>query len=154
MWQPFGTRTGRKTEAATLQPLVDSGMQEFKHDLTTMGDECDCLTVSTFFGTTLLGNCCEDSPFPVLWLASLIAQLVKNRLSMLETPVQFLCQGDPLEKGYVPTSVFLGFPCGSAGKESSCNVEDLGSISGVGRSPGEGKGYHFSIMAWRISCTV
>ena len=56
MCQPFGTRTGRKTEAATLQPLVDSGMQEFKHDLTTMGDECDCLTVSTFFGTTLLGN--------------------------------------------------------------------------------------------------
>jgi len=54
----------------------------------------------------------------------------------------------------LPTSVFLGFPCGSAGKESSCNVEDLGSISGLGRSPGEGKGYHFSIMAWRISCTV
>ena len=60
MWQPFGTRTRRKTEAATLQPLVDSGMQEFKHDLTTMGDECDCLTVSTFFGTTLLGNWVED----------------------------------------------------------------------------------------------
>ena len=35
----------------------------------------------------------------------------------------------------------LGFPCGSAGKESSCNVGDLGSIPGLGRSPGEGKGY-------------
>ena len=35
----------------------------------------------------------------------------------------------------------LGFPCGSAGKESACNVEDLGSIPGLGRSPGEGKGY-------------
>ena len=35
----------------------------------------------------------------------------------------------------------LGFPCGSAGKESACNVGDLGSISGLGRSPGEGKGY-------------
>ena len=35
----------------------------------------------------------------------------------------------------------LGFPCGSAGKESTCNVGDLGSISGLGRSPGEGKGY-------------
>ena len=41
----------------------------------------------------------------------------------------------------LPTPVFLGFPCGSAGKESSCNVGDLGSISGLGRSPGEGKGY-------------
>ena len=40
-----------------------------------------------------------------------------------------------------PTPVFLGFPCGSAGKESICNAGDLGSIPGLGRSPGEGKGY-------------
>ena len=32
------------------------------------------------------------------------------------------------------------FPCGSAGKESSCNVGDLGLIPGLGRFPGEGKG--------------
>ena len=31
--------------------------------------------------------------------------------------------------------------CGSAGKESTCNAGDLGLIPGVGRSPGEGKGY-------------
>ena len=36
--------------------------------------------------------------------------------------------------------VFWGFPCGSA-KESNCNVGDLGSIPGLGKSPGEGKGY-------------
>ena len=41
----------------------------------------------------------------------------------------------------LPTPVFLGFPCGSAGKESALNVGDLGSIPGLGRSPGEGKGY-------------
>ena len=35
----------------------------------------------------------------------------------------------------------MGFPGGSAGKESTCNVEELGSIPGLGRSPGEGKGY-------------
>ena len=35
----------------------------------------------------------------------------------------------------------MGFLCGSAGKESACNVGDLGSIPGLGRSPGEGKGY-------------
>ena len=34
-----------------------------------------------------------------------------------------------------------GFPCGSAGKESTCNARDLGSIPGLGRSPGEGNGY-------------
>ena len=31
----------------------------------------------------------------------------------------------------------MGFPCGSAGKESDCNVGDLGSIPGLGRSPVE-----------------
>ena len=35
----------------------------------------------------------------------------------------------------------MGFPCGLAGKESACNVRNLGSIPGSGRSPGEGKGY-------------
>jgi len=39
-------------------------------------------------------------------------------------------------KDRLPTSVFLGFPCGSAGKESACNVGDLGLIPGLGRSPG------------------
>ena len=39
------------------------------------------------------------------------------------------------------TPVFLGFPGGSAGKESACNEGDLGLITGFGRSPGEGTGY-------------
>jgi len=61
---------------------------------------------------------------------------------MQETPVQFLGRKDLLEKGQAtPTPVFLGFPCGSAGKESTCNAGDLGSILALGRSPGEGKGY-------------
>ena len=34
-----------------------------------------------------------------------------------------------------------GFSSGSAGKESVCNAGDLGSIPGLGRSPGEGNGY-------------
>ena len=34
-----------------------------------------------------------------------------------------------------------GFPCGSVGKESSCNAGDLGLIPPLGRSAGEGKGY-------------
>ena len=35
----------------------------------------------------------------------------------------------------------MGFPHGPAGKESTCNVGDQGLIPGLGRSPGEGKGY-------------
>ena len=41
----------------------------------------------------------------------------------------------------LPTPVFLGFCGGSAGKESALNAGDLSSIPGLGRSPGEGKGY-------------
>ena len=47
----------------------------------------------------------------------------------------------PWRRDRLPIPVFLGFSCGSAGKESACNAEDLGSIPGLGRSPGEGKGY-------------
>ena len=36
-----------------------------------------------------------------------------------------------------PIPVCLGFPCGSAGKESACNAGDLGLIPGLGSSPGE-----------------
>ena len=38
-------------------------------------------------------------------------------------------------------SLSKSFPCGSAGKESACNVGDLGLIPGLARSPGKGKGY-------------
>ena len=47
----------------------------------------------------------------------------------------------PWRMGRQPTPVFLGFPCGSAGKEFTWNAGDLGSIDELGRSPGEGKGY-------------
>ena len=73
--------------------------------------------------------------------ASLIALLVKNPPAMQETLVQSLGQEDPLEKDRLPTPVILGFPCVSAGKESARNAGDLSSIPGLGRSPGEGKGY-------------
>ena len=35
----------------------------------------------------------------------------------------------------------MDFPCGKAGKESTCNAEQLGSVPGLERSPGKGKGY-------------
>ena len=57
----------------------------------------------------------------------------------------------PWRRNRLPTRVFLGFPCGSVGKEFTCNVRDLGSVPGLGRSPGEGKGAtDSSILAWRI----
>ena len=50
---------------------------------------------------------------------------------MQETPVRFLGQEDPWRGDRLPTPVFLGFPDGSAGKESACNVRDLGLIPGL-----------------------
>ena len=38
-------------------------------------------------------------------------------------------------------AICMGFPAGSDGKESACNVGDLGSIPGSGKPPGEGRGY-------------
>ena len=52
------------------------------------------------------------------------------------------------------------YPCGSDGKESSCNARDPGSIPGLGRSPGEGHGnpFQYSCLespkdrgAWRVT---
>ena len=40
--------------------MLKSSMQDFKHDLTNMGDECNCPMVRTFFSTTLLGNWDEN----------------------------------------------------------------------------------------------
>ena len=63
---------------------------------------------------------------------------------------QFLDWEDPLENNRLPTSVFLGFPHSSAGKESTCNAGDLDLIPGLGRSTGEGKGYPLQYSGWRI----
>ena len=50
----------------------------------------------------------------------------------------------------------MGFPGGSAGKESACNAEDLGSIPGLGRPPEEGKGYplQYSSLENSMDCIV
>ena len=50
----------------------------------------------------------------------------------------------------------LGFPCGSAGKESAYKAGNLGLIPGLGRSPGEGKGYplQYSGLENSVDCIV
>ena len=70
--------------------------------------------------------------------AALIAQLVQQcRRLRFDSWVGEI----PWRRARLPAPVFLDFACGSAGKESACNAGDLGSIPGLGRSPGEGKGY-------------
>ena len=57
--------------------------------------------------------------------------------SLPGSPVHGIFQARVLEWGAI---AILGFPGGSDGKESVCNAGDPGSISGLGRSPGEGNG--------------
>ena len=80
-------------------------------------------------------------PIPVknlnMYWASLVAQLVKNLPAMQETLVDSWVRNIHWRRDRLPTPVSLDFPCGSAGKESTCNVGDLGLIPGLGRYSGE-----------------
>ena len=51
------------------------------------------------------------------------------------------------------TLFYRGFPGGSNGIESSCNAGDPASMSGSGRSSGEGNGYPLQYPSWGIPCT-
>ena len=69
----------------------------------------------------------------------ILYHLVTNLPAVQET--QFYPWEIRRRRDRLPTLVFLGFLCGSAGKESTCNAGGLGLITGLGRYPGEGKGY-------------
>ena len=75
-----------------------------------------------------------DYPLVYSW-ASLVAQMIKNPPAMQETWFDSWVWKIPWRRDRLPTPVLLGFPGGSAGKESTCSVGDLGSIPGVGKIP-------------------
>ena len=62
---------------------------------------------------------------------------------------------DGHSKTWMDLKYILGFPGGSAGKDSACSAGDLCPIPGSGRFPGEGHGnpFHSSILAWKIPWT-
>ena len=75
----------------------------------------------------------------------------------MDPSLQCLCFTWGVERGFDSLfSVYMGFPGGSAGKESACNVGDLGSIPGLGRYPGEGKAYplQYSDLENSMDCIV
>ena len=65
---------------------------------------------------------------------------VKSVSSTLHSVIAMYCLY-PYQNRLCPHKQMRGFPGGSNGKESACNVGDLGSIPGLGRSPGEGSSY-------------
>ena len=74
---------------------------------------------------------------------SLVAQLVKNLPAMQETQFDSWVGKIPWRKDRLPSSVFLGFPGGSDGKESACNAGELGWEDPLE----EGVSTHSSIVA-------
>ena len=85
---------------------------------------------------------------------SLITQLVKNLPAMKETPVQFLGREDLLKKGYASQSSILGLPCGSDGKELSCNAETWVHSLGWEDPLEKGQAPHSRVLAWRVPWTL
>ena len=82
------------------------------------------------------------------------AQLVENPPAMEETWLNSWVGKIRWRRDRLPTPVFLGFLCGSAGKEFTCNSGEVCSISGLGRSPGEGKGYPLQYFGLENSMEV
>ena len=84
--------------------------------------------------------------YPYMWNGSSFPREVCGKKSTCQCRGRKRLEFDPWvgkipwRRAWQRTPVFLGFPGGSAGKESTCSVGDLSSIPGLGRSPGEGKG--------------
>ena len=87
-----------------------------------------------------------DLPDPGIQLKSPALQAdfftvwASREVILLEVDCQSLLHLFGLIGFYIGPLSALGFPGGSDGKASACNVGDLGSIPGLGRSPGEGHG--------------
>ena len=86
--------------------------------------------------------------------ASLIAQLVKNLPAMQETQFNSWVGKIRWRRDRLPTPVFLGFPCGSAGKEFAGNAADPVPSLGWEDPMEQAKATHSSVLAWRIPWTI
>ena len=75
---------------------------------------------------------------------------------IVHSEITLTCQVLEVLMTPVKTDILRGFPCGSASKESACNVGELGSIPGLERSPGEGKSYplQYSGLENSMDCIV
>ena len=98
----------------------------------------------------------EDAGLNLLWTPSLCSEWHRcghskawacgakgPDLGCRRFTISSLSHDSPWRRDRLPSSAFLGFPGGSDCKESICNAGDLGSIPGLGRSPGGGCGNPF-----------
>ena len=116
-------------------------------DLKSIGLQCLFWSISSKAFTCNAGDASSIPGWRISWYSSWYMYVLYWRRKWQPTPV-FLpgeSQGQRSLAGYSPwghkesdTIEYTGFPSSSDGKASACNVGDLGSILGLGRSPGEG----------------
>ena len=110
----------------------------YYHVFTTMVF-IECLKCDTIKETTA-----NKVPAPQEGMCSLVTFVQLTQVPPLTLPRPFTAPAQRLD---FPLLKLYG---GSDGKQSACHVGGPGSIPGLGRSPGEGNGCHFSTLAWRI----
>ena len=115
-------------------------------DWTTTTNALDCTAMLKSYFSSILADL----------RAYLIAQLVKNPPAMQETPVWFLGRMILWRRDSLPTPVFSGFPCGSAGKESPAVWETWDRSLGWEYPLEKGKGYplQYSGLENSMDCEV
>ena len=84
----------------------------------------------------------------------LIAQLVKNLPEIRRPQFDSWVEKIPWRRDRLSTPVFLGFPCGSASKESPAMWENWVQSLGWEDSLKNGKATHSSSLAWRIPWNI
>ena len=108
------------------------------------------LTSRTSQGWDGLYPCCP------LWLtvATCCCQVLEMWLGCCRTWLLHFNFSEIVSWSQIKVYLFVvSFPCGSAGKESACNVGALGSVPGAGRSLEKGIATHSSILVWKIPWT-
>ena len=96
---------------------------------------------ATLLAACLKGQRPENETFPRLCLRSMWIKALLVTMRVLRTQIRNCRMWSDWKCNGLLLLVVQGFPCGLAGKESACNAGDLDLIPGLGRSPGEGKGY-------------
>ena len=128
-------KAGLKLNIQKTKIVASGPITSWQVDRETMETVTDFL----FLGSKITAN--GDCSHEIKRCLLLGRKAMTNLQSMLKSRDITLLTKVYLVKSMVFPVVCTGFPCGSAGKESTCNAGDLGSIPGLERSPGEEKGY-------------
>ena len=112
----------------------------------------NCLITGSWHKTNIAIKCCF-----VVTIISVLLQIIEIQIPHIYT-LEIFHQFELsfLYFFFLTWVSYIGFLCGSVGKESARNVEDLGLIPGLGRSLGEGKGYslQYSGLENSMDCIV